>query len=73
MIEMLKVNTTLTELDLSREEYKYFREADKNNEEQLTESGIGAAAQSMYEMLKVNTTLTSLELWCKKKDHEGKT
>ena len=59
--EMLKVNITLTSLDLSCVEER--EKEKKSTKERMTDNGIGdEGAKSMSEMLKVNTTLTKLDL-----------
>ena len=59
---MLKVNTTLTTLNLRCEERKG-KKRKKEKEEIMTGNEIGVeGAKAMSEVLKVNTTLTSLNL-----------
>ena len=65
MSEMLKVNSTLTSLNLGGEEEREWEEKEKEKEEWMTENGIGVeGAKLLSEMLKVNTILTSLNLTC---------
>ena len=62
IFEALKVNTTITELNLESEKEENM-EKEKINEERSTGNNFGdEGAKSMSEALKSNTTLTSLNL-----------
>ena len=68
VIEALKVNTTITELNLESEKEENM-EKEKINEERSTGNNFGdEGAKSLSETLKSNTTLTSLDL----KSDEGR-
>ena len=74
MSDILKVNTTLRELDLGGEERKeeMFRER-KRKKERMTDNKIGAeGATALSEMLKVNTALTEIYLRCEYEKEEKK-
>ena len=65
--EMLKVNKTLTTLNLARGEERKEDQKEKE-EERMTDNMIGAdGAKTMSEGLKVNSTLTSINLGGEKK------
>ena len=65
--KVLMINTTLTELDLSREHKRNQVKTNKKNtlfSSHTTENDIkGKGATSLSEALKTNTTLTKLDLW----------
>ena len=73
MSEALKINTTLTELDLSCEDQRrHTKDIDQQftlfHFSKSTGNNIGdTGATSMSEALKINTTLTALDLGCKDK------
>ena len=61
--EALKVNTTLTSLDMSCGEERKKEKQKRMMNERRADDGIGdEGAKSMSEMLKVNNVLTSLNL-----------
>ena len=65
VIEALKMNTTITDLNLESEEEEK-KEKEKERNEWMTDSGIGdEGVKSMSEMLKTNTTLKTLNMQCK--------
>ena len=71
--EILKVNTTLTKLNLSCEKEERKREIFERKEEWMTDNKIGdEGAKALSEMLKVNTTLTSLNLGCEEEERREK-
>ena len=61
MSEILKVNTTLTSLNMSGEKDNK-REKRKRKTNSFTDNWIGKGVKSIIETMKVNTTLTSLNL-----------
>lgn len=68
MIETLKVNTTLTSLELGSEGKEQLRKRRKRKK-RVTDNAFGVeGATTLSEMIKMNTTLTSLDLWSKKKE-----
>ena len=75
--EGLKINTTLTQLDLGGDDknMKYrimnTNRKRKNDNDNETDNNIGdAGAQYVSEVLKNNTTLTQLDLGCDEKEYE---